>query len=235
MERIHPYKKFGQIYKCFIHCLFKNRYFTFVSITCDRTKYVINIFQFYIYRAPWTRELPNIHTLNVTPRVMNSHAAAINLQSSGQSVVGSGHHRGFSQPSATTVTSSSTTSNSSISSTADPWFLQSSAASSATSISSSVHPNPMPPTAPLRQHKRPAPQPNGMVLHHQQQQQQQPHSLNSLSNSQLHLLQQHQQQMSFAPPPPLQSQKPIPVQHHPHPSLTVIGIKLIINLNLFFF
>lgn len=144
---------------------------------------------------------------------MNSHAAAINLQSSGQSVVVvGGHHRGFSQPSTTTTSSTN-------SATADPWFLQSSAVPSA---AAAFHPNPMPPTAPLRQHKRPAPQPNGMVL--QSHPQQQPHSLNSLSNPQLHLLQQQQQQpqMSFAPPlPPLQSQKPIPVQHHPHSSQSV--------------
>lgn len=56
--------------------------------------------------------------------VMNSHTAALNLQSTG--------HRGFPQ-----VTSTSNNSNEC------PWFL----------------PHQMPPTAPARQHKRPAPQP----------------------------------------------------------------------------
>lgn len=81
---------------------------------------------------------------------MNSHAAPINLQSSGQTVV-VGHHRGFSQPSSTN--------------SADPWFLQTS--------------HPMPPTAPARQHKRPAPQPGLMVQNTQNQ-----HTSNQLHNQQ---------------------------------------------------
>lgn len=67
---------------------------------------------------------------------MNSHA--VNLQTSGHQSVAVGHHRGFSQPS--TVNTSG-----------DPWFLQSGA-------------HEMPPTAPARHHKRPAPQP-GSNLH----------------------------------------------------------------------
>lgn len=75
---------------------------------------------------------------------MNSHTAAINLQSSGQTaVVGGGHHRGF--PSS--VVSSTTT-------TTDdcPWFMQ------------PGHQLQMPPTAPTRQHKRPAPQPVSLFI-----------------------------------------------------------------------
>lgn len=56
---------------------------------------------------------------------MNSHTAALNLQSSG--------HRGFPQVSSTTGNTSEC-----------PWFMS---------------PHQMPPTAPARQHKRPAPQP----------------------------------------------------------------------------
>lgn len=66
--------------------------------------------------------------------VMNSHA--FNLQTTGHQAVVVGHHRGFSQPSSAN--------------TGDPWFLQKS--------------HEMPPTAPARQHKRPAPQP-GILLH----------------------------------------------------------------------
>lgn len=65
---------------------------------------------------------------------MNSHATAtqaLNLQSSGQTV---GHHRGFSQPSVVA------------NSAGDPWFLQSTG-------------HQMPPIAPTRHNKRPAPQP----------------------------------------------------------------------------
>ncbi|XP_031635662.1 tyrosine-protein kinase CSK isoform X2 [Contarinia nasturtii] len=64
---------------------------------------------------------------------MNSHA--VNLQASGHQSVVVGHHRGFSQPS--TVTTGG-----------DPWFLQA---------------HEMPPTAPARHHKRPAPQPGSIV------------------------------------------------------------------------
>ncbi|XP_011185578.2 mucin-5AC [Zeugodacus cucurbitae] len=67
-------------------------------------------------------------------QVMNSHATA--TQHSGQTTV-VGHHRGFSQPSVTVAANSA----------GDPWFLQSTG-------------HQMPPTAPLRHNKRPAPQPN---------------------------------------------------------------------------
>lgn len=65
--------------------------------------------------------------------VMNSHATATQ---NGQTTV-VGHHRGFSQPTVTVATSSTG---------GDPWFLQSTG-------------HQMPPTAPLRHNKRPAPQP----------------------------------------------------------------------------
>lgn len=88
-------------------------------------------------------------------RVMNSHVSPLNLQSPGQTVVVS-HHRGFSQPSSAN--------------TGDPWFLQSS--------------HQMAPTAPARQHKRPAPQP-GSTTQQQQQQQQSIHLLPPIPQSQL--------------------------------------------------
>lgn len=72
---------------------------------------------------------------------MNSHATALNLQSSGQTAV-VGHHRGFSQVSASNQQPDC------------PWFMAA---------------HQMPPTAPIRQHKRPAPQP-GILLHTQQPQ-----------------------------------------------------------------
>lgn len=81
---------------------------------------------------------------------MNSHVSPINLQSPGQTVVVS-HHRGFSQPSSAN--------------TGDPWFLQSS--------------HQMAPTAPTRQHKRPAPQPGSIT------QQQQSHILPPIPQAQL--------------------------------------------------
>ncbi|GAB0097383.1 Tyrosine-protein kinase [Sergentomyia squamirostris] len=72
---------------------------------------------------------------------MNSHATALNLQSSGQTAV-VGHHRGFSQVSASTGGGGSTSGDC-------PWFMAA---------------HQMPPTAPIRQHKRPAaPQP-GVTL-----------------------------------------------------------------------
>ncbi|XP_055611513.1 tyrosine-protein kinase CSK isoform X2 [Uranotaenia lowii] len=67
---------------------------------------------------------------------MNSHTAAINLQSSGQTAV-VGHHRGFSS---TVVAAANSAASGDC-----PWFM----------------PHQMPPTAPARQHKRPAPQPGG--------------------------------------------------------------------------
>uniref|UniRef100_A0A1A9ZJP9 Tyrosine-protein kinase n=1 Tax=Glossina pallidipes TaxID=7398 RepID=A0A1A9ZJP9_GLOPL len=64
--------------------------------------------------------------------VMNSHVTAAQ---NGQTTV-VGHHRGFSQPSVAVAASTA----------GDPWFLQSTG-------------HQMPPTAPLRHNKRPAPQP----------------------------------------------------------------------------
>ncbi|XP_016998927.2 tyrosine-protein kinase CSK isoform X2 [Drosophila takahashii] len=101
---------------------------------------------------------------------MNSHATATQ---NGQTTV-VGHHRGFSQPSVTVAAAAATGSTA-----GDPWFLQTTG-------------HQMPPTAPLRHNKRPAPQPNavlgavasgpsansavGAVLLHQQQlSQSQPH------------------------------------------------------------
>ncbi|XP_017083729.2 tyrosine-protein kinase CSK isoform X2 [Drosophila eugracilis] len=101
---------------------------------------------------------------------MNSHATATQ---NGQTTV-VGHHRGFSQPSVTVAATAATGSTA-----GDPWFLQTTG-------------HQMPPTAPLRHNKRPAPQPNtvlgagatgttsgsavGAVLLHQQQlSQSQPH------------------------------------------------------------
>ncbi|XP_034661118.1 uncharacterized protein LOC117896756 isoform X1 [Drosophila subobscura] len=96
---------------------------------------------------------------------MNSHATATQ---NGQTTV-VGHHRGFSQPSVTVAAAATSTGSTS----GDPWFLQTTG-------------HQMPPTAPLRHNKRPAPQPNvaggtagsavGAVLLHQQQlSQSQPH------------------------------------------------------------
>ncbi|XP_032577378.1 uncharacterized protein LOC6606797 isoform X1 [Drosophila sechellia] len=105
-----------------------------------------------------------------TGQAMNSHATATQ---NGQTTV-VGHHRGFSQPSVTVAAAATTGSTA-----GDPWFLQTTG-------------HQMPPTAPLRHNKRPAPQPNvvlgagssgaapgsavGAVLLHQQQlSQSQPH------------------------------------------------------------
>lgn len=105
-----------------------------------------------------------------TGQAMNSHATATQ---NGQTTV-VGHHRGFSQPSVTVAAAAATGSTA-----GDPWFLQTTG-------------HQMPPTAPLRHNKRPAPQPNavlgagssgtapgsavGAVLLHQQQlSQSQPH------------------------------------------------------------
>ena len=92
--------------------------------------------------------------------VMNSHA--VNLQTSGHQSVVVGHHRGFSQPS--TVPSGG-----------DPWFLQA---------------HEMPPTAPARHHKRPAPQP-GSILHNNNN-----NNVGSQSNHQLSQLQHHHSAVS---------------------------------------
>ncbi|XP_013111387.2 serine-rich adhesin for platelets [Stomoxys calcitrans] len=76
---------------------------------------------------------PSAAHCNANTTVMNSHATATQ---NGQTTV-VGHHRGFSQPTVTVATSSTG---------GDPWFLQSTG-------------HQMPPTAPLRHNKRPAPQP----------------------------------------------------------------------------
>lgn len=91
---------------------------------------------------------------------MNSHAPSINIQG-GQSVVVVGHHRGFSQPSSN--------------SSADPWFLQTTS-SSTNNAAAAASSHQMAPTAPARQHKRPAPQPGLMAQNSQLQQQQQSQS-----------------------------------------------------------
>lgn len=101
--------------------------------------------------------------------VMNSHA--VNTGHHHQSVV-VGHHRGFSQPSTVNHT------------TGDPWFLQA---------------HEMPPTAPARHHKRPAPQPGlhnnnisnnnnnvGSQSNHQLSQSQHHHSAVNVSEFKLH-------------------------------------------------
>lgn len=93
---------------------------------------------------------------------MNSHA--VNLQTSGHQSVVVGHHRGFSQPS--TVTSGG-----------DPWFLQA---------------HVMPPTAPARHHKRPAPQPGCSILHNNNN-----NNVGSQSNHQLSQLQHHHSAVSI--------------------------------------
>ncbi|XP_055907238.1 uncharacterized protein LOC129942366 [Eupeodes corollae] len=98
--------------------------------------------------------------------IMNSHATAtqaLNLQSTAGQTSVVGHHRGFSQPSVVA------------NSAGDPWFLQSTG-------------HQMPPTAPIRHNKRPAPQPgtggsyiaggisvNSALLQQQQLSQSQPH------------------------------------------------------------
>lgn len=87
--------------------------------------------------------------------VMNSHA--VNLQTSGHQSVVVGHHRGFSQPST-------------VNTGGDPWFLQA---------------HEMPPTAPARHHKRPAPQP-GSILHNNNNKNVGSQSSHQLSQSQHH-------------------------------------------------
>ncbi|XP_050085566.1 uncharacterized protein LOC126571251 [Anopheles aquasalis] len=144
---------------------------------------------------------------------MNSHTAAINLQHpSGQTAV-VGHHRGFSS----TVVAAA---NSAAAAATDcPWFMQ----------------HQMPPTAPARQHKRPAPQPGGLVgagglidrTHMQppqfispppapqQQQQQQQHSQQSAAAA----------AAAVVPPPQLPPHSLNPALHHPsqHPPVAIGG------------
>ncbi|XP_017018500.1 tyrosine-protein kinase Abl isoform X1 [Drosophila kikkawai] len=124
-----------------------------------------------IKQGPLRKASPPKEALT-TGSAMNSHATATQ---NGQTTV-VGHHRGFSQPSVT-VAAAAATGNTA----GDPWFLQTTG-------------HQMPPTAPLRHNKRPAPQPNavlgsgagisaagggsavGAVLLHQQQlSQSQPH------------------------------------------------------------
>ncbi|KAH8257969.1 hypothetical protein KR038_003586 [Drosophila bunnanda] len=76
-----------------------------------------------------------------TGSAMNSHATATQ---NGQTTV-VGHHRGFSQPSVTVAAAAA-----SGNTAGDPWFLQTTG-------------HQMPPTAPLRHNKRPAPQPNAVL------------------------------------------------------------------------
>ncbi|XP_037922668.1 tyrosine-protein kinase CSK isoform X2 [Hermetia illucens] len=140
---------------------------------------------------------------------MNTHATtALNLQTSGQTSV-VGHHRGFSQPTAAN--------------TGDPWFLQSTG-------------HQMPPTAPARQHKRPAPQPGNVIpmssglLQQQQHSQSQPHivppsvpphqnnnqHVNSVHLSS-HALNSHNLLSSnHSPKSPNQQQQPHPQQQNLH-------------------
>lgn len=94
---------------------------------------------------------------NSTGSVEVMHSHAVNLQTSGHQSVVVGHHRGFSQPS--TVNTSG-----------DPWFLQA---------------HEMPPTAPARHHKRPAPQP-GSILHNNNNNNVGSQSSHQLSQSQHH-------------------------------------------------
>ncbi|KAI8044917.1 hypothetical protein M5D96_001093 [Drosophila gunungcola] len=123
-------------------------------------------------RKPKQPSPANEGATTTTGTAMNSHATATQ---NGQTTV-VGHHRGFSQPSVTVAAAAATGSTA-----GDPWFLQTTG-------------HQMPPTAPLRHNKRPAPQPNavlgagsagtgpaagsavGAVLLHQQQlSQSQPH------------------------------------------------------------
>lgn len=110
---------------------------------------------------------PNVGSCKVED--MNSHATATQ---NGQSTV-VGHHRGYSQPSSIAAAAATAASGGTA---GDPWYLQATG-------------HQMPPTAPLRHNKRPAPQPNSMgvvgvgvgvgaaatLLHQQQLSQSQPH------------------------------------------------------------
>ncbi|XP_055850132.1 uncharacterized protein LOC129914768 [Episyrphus balteatus] len=116
-----------------------------------------------VYSSCGKEEAKNGHKAGA---IMNSHATAtqaLNLQSTAGQTSVVGHHRGFSQPSVVA------------NSAGDPWFLQSTG-------------HQMPPTAPIRHNKRPAPQPgtggsyiaggisvNSALLQQQQLSQSQPH------------------------------------------------------------
>ncbi|XP_058824972.1 uncharacterized protein LOC131685336 isoform X2 [Topomyia yanbarensis] len=149
---------------------------------------------------------------------MNSHTAAINLQSSGQTAVVS-HHRGFSS---TVVAAANSAASGDC-----PWFM----------------PHQIPPTAPARQHKRPAPQPGGVGVPtgggvggvglmqppqfinpppapQQQSQQQSQHSPQQQQHQQMappqlppHSVTQ-QQVAHHQQPPPLHSVSMVPPAHH---------------------
>ncbi|ALC45755.1 Csk [Drosophila busckii] len=120
---------------------------------------------------------------------MNSHATV--TQTNGQTTTVVGHHRGYSQPAAATTAGTVAGATS-----GDPWFLQATG-------------HQMPPTAPLRHNKRPAPQPNAMgvgvgvgmgmvgpsLLQHQQQlSQSQPHIVPPSIPPHHHHHHHHQQQ-----------------------------------------
>lgn len=96
---------------------------------------------------------------NSTGSVEVMNSHAVNT---GHQSIAVGHHRGFSQPST-------------VNTTGDPWFLQQSA-------------HEMPPTAPARHHKRPAPQP-GSILHNNNNNNN--NNVGSQSNHQLSQSQHH--------------------------------------------
>ncbi|KAH8381996.1 hypothetical protein KR009_001323 [Drosophila setifemur] len=118
------------------------------------------------------------------PLTMNSHATATQ---NGQTTI-VGHHRGFSQPSVTVAASATAAG----SNAGDPWFLQTTG-------------HQMPPTAPLRHNKRPAPQPNAVLVGS---------ASGNAAGSAVGAVLLHQQQLSQSQPhivPPS-----IPPHHHHH-------------------
>uniref|UniRef100_A0A6P4F4Q8 Tyrosine-protein kinase n=2 Tax=Drosophila rhopaloa TaxID=1041015 RepID=A0A6P4F4Q8_DRORH len=125
----------------------------------------------------------NEGSTSTTGTAMNSHATATQ---NGQTTV-VGHHRGFSQPSVTVAAAAATGSTA-----GDPWFLQTTG-------------HQMPPTAPLRHNKRPAPQPNAVLG---------AGSAGTAAGSAVGAVLLHQQQLSQSQPhivPPS-----IPPHHHHH-------------------
>ncbi|KAH8232619.1 hypothetical protein KR032_010616 [Drosophila birchii] len=94
-----------------------------------------------IKQGPLRKALSPPKEAPTTGSAMNSHATATQ---NGQTTV-VGHHRGFSQPSVTVAAAAA-----SGNTAGDPWFLQTTG-------------HQMPPTAPLRHNKRPAPQPNAVL------------------------------------------------------------------------
>lgn len=134
--------------------------------------------------------LPAARPPKEDPPTMNSHATATQ---NGQTTV-VGHHRGFSQPSVTVAAGSATGSTA-----GDPWFLQTTG-------------HQMPPTAPLRHNKRPAPQPNAVLG---------AGGTASAGGSAIGAVLLHQQQLSQSQPhivPPS-----IPPHHHHHRDNNVVG------------